>query len=144
MTGIQYTNLRTILRVDLKEFPYRYETHQDIKPQDLFSRVNLANWFLLLDRFDDDFTGNIWWSDESKFALHGAVNSHNAVHWRTSPPDRVHITPPQSSPKLNVWIVFSSHGYLEPYFFRDQAGASVSVNGPRYLELLEDHFMPQL
>ena len=139
--------LMKILKKDLKQWPYRYTLHQGLKPQDLPARVNLANWILLLEDFYEsqgkDFIGHVWWSDEAKFCLHGTVNSHNAVHWGTSRPDPAQ-KPPRDSPKLNVWVAICQYGYIGPFFFKDQQGATVNVDGARYLEMLENFFIPAL
>lgn len=141
---IPRTTLRRILTTELKLFPYRWTVRHTLQPQDGPTRVRFADWFLPKDAADEDFIGNIWWTDEAKFCLHGSVNSHNARHWGSERPTDVQQRPPQSSPKLNVWCAISSHGIIGPYFFRDAAGATVTVNGDRYLEMLENYFIPEL
>ena len=128
----------------MKQWPYRYTLHQGLKSQDLPARENLANWILLLEDFYEshgkDFLGHVWWSDEAKFCLHGTVNSHNAVHWGTDPAQK----PPMDSPELNVWVATCQYGFIGPLFFKDQQGATVNVDGARYLEMLENFFIPEL
>ena len=146
---IDRLTLMKILKKDLKQWPYRYSVYssprpQAGKPQNLPACVNLANWILLLEDFYEsqgkDFLGHVWWSDEAKFCLYGTVNSHNAVHWRTSRPDPAQ-KPPMDSPKLNVWVATCQYG---PFFFKDQQGATVNLDGARYLEMLENFFIPEL
>ena len=142
--GIPRTTLQRILRTELKLYPYRWTVHHTLQPQDPPVRVRFADWFLPEDASNEDFIGNIWWTDEAKFCLHGSVNSHNAVHWGSQRPDSVQQRPTQNSPKLNVWCAMSSHGIIGPYFFKDAAGATVTVNGDRYLQMLQNFFIPEL
>ena len=54
--------LMKILKKDLKQWPYRYTLHQGLKPQDLPTRVNLANWIILLEDYESqgkDFLGHV-------------------------------------------------------------------------------------
>ena len=135
---IDHGTLMKILKKGLKQWPYRYTLHQGPKPQDLPARLNLANWILLLEDFYEsqgkDFVGHVWVSDKAKFCLHGTVNSH----WGTSRPDPAQ-KPPMDSPKLNVWVTTCQYGYIGPFFFNDQQGANVNVDGTRYLEMLGGH-----
>ena len=142
------TLVMKILKKDLGLYPYRITHRHALLPQDLPVRVNLANWILLLEDYYQaqgrDFVGNIWWTDEAKFCIHGSVNSHNATHWGSSRPDPQQ-TPPQNSPKLNVWVAICQHGFIGPFFFKDhQSGATVNVDGARYLEMLKSFFIPEL
>ena len=50
----------------------------------------------------------------------------------------------ENSPKLNVWVATCQYRYIGPFFHKDQQGAIVNVDGARYLEMLENFFIPEL
>ena len=143
MLDIPRTTLQRVLRKELGLYPYRITKKHALLPRDVPARLRMANWYLRKDAADDDFVQNIWFTDEANFHLVGSVNSHNAVHWGSERPDQVQQVP-LHSPKLVVWCAISAHGLIGPYFFKDQNGATTTVNSTRYHEMLRRFFVPEL
>ncbi|XP_073847020.1 uncharacterized protein [Musca autumnalis] len=46
--------------------------------------------------------------------------------------------------KLTVWCALWAGGVIGPYFFRNNAGEAVTVNGDRYRAMISDYFVPEL
>ena len=82
-------------------------------------------------------------TDEAHFHLSAAVNTWNTRIWASENPNVV-TDIPLHSPKLTVWMGFSQNFLLEPYFFEDEKGGTVSVNSDRYCDMIENHVVPEL
>ena len=54
------------------------------------------------------------------------------------------VEQPLHPQRVTVWCGFWSGGVIGPYFFENDAGATVSVNGLRYRTMLTDFFWPEL
>ena len=115
----------------------------ELKAPDFNNRVLFANWFNNQTAADDYFEDRVIYTDEAHCELNGRINSHNAVHWGTQRPSEV-LQTPLHSPKVTIWCGLSSSGLLGPYFFEDQNGATVTVNGDRYRRMLSHRFYPAL
>ena len=61
----------------------------------------------------------------------GAVNKQNCRFW-CEENSQIIYEQPLNSPKLTVWCGFGSGGIIGPYFFQNEAGDTVTVNGERY------------
>jgi hypothetical protein len=87
------------------------------------------------------------WTDEANFYLCGQVNTHNCRIWDVNNP-HAFLEAPLHAEKVTVWCGFTSDFIIGPYFyqkFNDQDDiVSVTVNGARYREMLEDYVMPEL
>ena len=136
------STLRRILKDDLNLKPYHITRKQELQQQDFQTRMDWANWYLGQLRTDPYFEDEIWWTDESHCQLTGYVNSNNAVHWGSQRPERV-VGKPHHAIKVTVWCAISVHGVLGPYFFEEN-GRTVTVNGTRYLDMLQNSFYPDL
>ena len=71
------------------------------------------------------------------FFMNGAINTKNCVIWSSENP-HVFYKKPLHSEKVIVWMGISKHFYVRPFFFHD------TVNGERYLAMLQDHLLPEL
>ena len=45
---------------------------------------------------------------------------------------------------MTVWCGFWSGGIIGPYFFEDEGGATITVNGDTYRTMITDFFVPAL
>lgn len=70
------------------------------------------------------------------------VNKQNMRYWADRNPRELHQRP-LHSPKVTMWCAISSAGIIGPFFFEEN-GVTVTVNGDRYVNMLEDFFLPQL
>ncbi|GFW98070.1 uncharacterized protein TNCV_2491261 [Trichonephila clavipes] len=86
-----------------------------------------------------DFHKRISFSDEAHFWLNGYVKKQNC---RICP--QVYVKTPLHPEKLTVWCALWAGGLIGPYFFKNDGGHNVTVNGYRYRALITNLFIPEL
>ncbi|GFV30900.1 transposable element Tc3 transposase [Trichonephila clavipes] len=82
-------------------------------------------------------------SDEAHFFLNNYVNKQNCRIWREANP-QVYVETPLHPEKLTVWCAFWAGGIIGPYFFKNDEGHNVTVNGDRYRAMITNFFIPEL
>ncbi|GFT41891.1 transposable element Tc3 transposase [Trichonephila clavipes] len=75
-----------------------------------------------------DFHKRILFSDEAHFWLNGYVNKQNCRIWSEANP-QVYVETPLHPEKLTVWCALWAGGIIGPYFFKNDKGHNVTVNG---------------
>lgn len=85
----------------------------------------------------DDFSQKIIFPDEAHFEIGGYVNKQNCRIWSEENPRLTHQKTLHSK-RVTVWCALWSRGVIGPYFFEDDAGEAVTVNGPRYHEMITE------
>ncbi|GFY29576.1 putative DD41D transposase [Trichonephila clavipes] len=90
-----------------------------------------------------DFHKQILLSDEAHFWLNGYVNKQNCRIWSEANP-QVYVETPLHPEKLTVWCALSAGGIIGPYFFKNDEGHNVTVNGDRYRAMITIFFIPEL
>ncbi|GFY00424.1 putative DD41D transposase [Trichonephila clavipes] len=90
-----------------------------------------------------DFHKRILFSDEAHFWLNGYVNKQNCRIWREANP-QVYVETPLHPEKLTVWCALWAGGIIGPYFFKNDEGHNVTVNGDRYRAMITNFFIPEL
>ncbi|GFX11962.1 putative DD41D transposase [Trichonephila clavipes] len=90
-----------------------------------------------------DFHKRILFSDEAHFWLNGYVNKQNCHIWSEANP-QVYVETPLHSEKLTVWCALWAGGIIGPYFFKNDEGHNVTVNGDRYRAMITNFFIPEL
>ncbi|GFT79820.1 putative transposable element [Trichonephila clavipes] len=90
-----------------------------------------------------DFHKRILFSDEAHFWLNGYVNKQNCRIWREANP-QVYAETSLHPKKLTVWCALWAGGIIGPYFFKDDEGHNVTVNGDRYRAMIISFFIPEL
>ncbi|GFV75749.1 putative DD41D transposase [Trichonephila clavipes] len=90
-----------------------------------------------------DFHKRILFSDEAHFWLNGYVNKQNCRIWSEANP-RVYVETPLHPEKLTVWCTLWAVGIIGPYFFKNDEGHNVTVNGDRYRSMITNFFIPEL
>ncbi|GFV85667.1 uncharacterized protein TNCV_3436701 [Trichonephila clavipes] len=88
-----------------------------------------------------DFHKRILFSDEAHFWLNGYVNKQNCRIWSKANP-QVYVETPLHPKKLTVWCVLWAGGIIGTYFFKNDEGHNVTVNGDRYRALITNVFIP--
>ncbi|GFW72334.1 mariner Mos1 transposase [Trichonephila clavipes] len=78
-----------------------------------------------------DFHKRILSTDEAHFWLNGYVNKQNCRIWSEANP-QVYVETPLHPEKLTVWCALWAGGIIGPYFFKNDEGHNVTVNGDRY------------
>lgn len=141
--GVSQTSLWRILHEDLGLYPYKIKLTQELKPNDHLLRRNFSKWALEKLENATDFYQKVVFSDEAHFWLNGFVNKQNCRIWSSSNPEVMQKMPlyPQ---KITVWCGFHAGGVIGPYFFFNDAGKPVTVNGERYRSMLKEYFFLQL
>ncbi|GFV16559.1 putative DD41D transposase [Trichonephila clavipes] len=74
-------------------------------------------------------------SDEAHSWLNGYVNKQNCRIWSESNP-QVYVETPLHPEKLTVWCSLWAGGIIGPYFFKNDEGHNVTVNGDRYRAMI--------
>jgi hypothetical protein len=137
------TSLRRILKKDLQLYPYKVQLVQELKPADLRQRLNFAVKFQELARNEINFIENLIMSDEAHFHLNGFVNKQNCRFWGSENPRAIHQR--QLHPiRCTVWCGITSENVIGPYFFENEDGSAVTVNGERYRFMIENFLRPAL
>ncbi|GFU79913.1 uncharacterized protein TNCV_577931 [Trichonephila clavipes] len=90
-----------------------------------------------------DFHKRIFFSDEAHFGLNGYVNKQNCHIWSEANP-QVYVETPLHPEKLTVWCALWAGGIIGPYFFKNDEGHNVTVNGDRYRAMITNFFIPEL
>ncbi|GFX60977.1 uncharacterized protein TNCV_2366551 [Trichonephila clavipes] len=67
-------------------------------------------------------------NDEAHFWLNGYVNKQNCHLWSEANP-QVYVETPLHPEKLTVWCAIWAGGITGPYFFKNDEGHNVTVNG---------------
>ncbi|GFT86532.1 hypothetical protein TNCV_1053871 [Trichonephila clavipes] len=81
--------------------------------------------------------------DEALFWLNGYVNKQNCSIWSEANP-QVYVETPLHPEKLTVWCALWAGGIIGPYFFKNDEGHNVTVNGDRYRAMITNFFIPEL
>ncbi|GFW63558.1 uncharacterized protein TNCV_402241 [Trichonephila clavipes] len=90
-----------------------------------------------------DFHKRILFSDETHFWLNGYVNKQNCRIWSEANP-QVYVETPLHPETLNVWYALWAGRIIGPYFFKNDEGPNVTVNGDRYRAMITNFFIPEL
>ncbi|GFT97588.1 uncharacterized protein TNCV_1034271 [Trichonephila clavipes] len=91
-----------------------------------------------------DFHKRILFSDEAHFWLNGYVNKQNCRIWSEANPQVYVETSLHPEKLLTVWCALWSGGIIGPYFFKNDEGHNVTVNGDRYRAMITNFFIPEL
>ncbi|GFW87608.1 DUF4817 domain-containing protein [Trichonephila clavipes] len=81
--------------------------------------------------------------DEAHFWLNGYVNKQSCRIWSEANP-QVYVEAPLHPEKLTVWCTLWAGGIIGPYFFKNDEGHNVTVNGDRYRAMITIFFIPEL
>ncbi|GFU03032.1 putative DD41D transposase [Trichonephila clavipes] len=73
----------------------------------------------------------------------GMVNKQNCRIWSEANP-QVYVETPLHPEKLTVWCALRAGGIIGQYFFKNDEGHNVTVNGDRYKAMITNLFIPEL
>ncbi|GFV18719.1 uncharacterized protein TNCV_4756061 [Trichonephila clavipes] len=90
-----------------------------------------------------DFHKRILFSDEAHFWLNGYVNKQNCRNWSEANP-QAYVETPLHPEKLTVWCALWAGEIIGPYFYKNDEGHNVTVNGDRYRAMITNFFIPEL
>lgn len=143
-TNVPVSTVRKAMRSRLDFYPYRLKEVQELLPRDPDQRFQFAANFLARVEANQRWLDRILWSDEAHFYLSGQVNRWNCRIWTPENPHAI-VEKPLHDKKLTVWIGFTAEFLIGPYFFiDDETGQTTTVNGDRYLEMLDNFVIYQL
>ncbi|GFX37976.1 hypothetical protein TNCV_3835771 [Trichonephila clavipes] len=114
-----------------------------IHPNDHQARRRFVEWAQNEIAVVPDFHKRILFSDEAHFWLNGYVNKQNCRIWSEANP-QVYVETPLHPEKLTVWGALWAGGIIGPYFFKNDEGHNVTVNGDRYRAMITNFFIPEL
>jgi hypothetical protein len=137
--GLTRATFNRIVSLDLKWHPYKIRVRHELKPTDPDRRIRFCRWFLEKCR-DRRFLQNFIIGDEAGFAMNGSVNTQNVREYapKGQPPDFFYQRN-ECRTRITVWVGLCGNGKLiGPFFFEG------SVNGLRYLEMLNEKVFPKL
>ncbi|GFS52220.1 putative DD41D transposase [Trichonephila clavipes] len=119
--------------------------HTGLKPFkcDICSKRRFVEWAQHEIVVVPDFHKQILFSDEAHFWLNAYVNKQNCRIWSEANP-QVYVETPLHPEKLNVWCALWAGGIIGPYFFKNDEGHNVTVNGDRYRAMITNFFIPEL
>ncbi|GFU76209.1 NACHT domain-and WD repeat-containing protein 1 [Trichonephila clavipes] len=90
-----------------------------------------------------DFHKRILFSDEAHFWLNGYINKQKCRIWSKANP-QVYVETPLHPEKLTVWCALWAGGIIGLYFFKNDEGHNVTVNGDRYRAMITNFFISEL
>lgn len=132
-----------LLHIDLSLFPYKVQTCQQLKAEDKPRRLQYATNMQNLMVNEPDFWNELIMTDEAHFKLNGSVNTQNLRYWGTENPHVIHEEP-LHSPYVTVWCGVCAERIIGPYFFENDEGETVTVNGDRYRAMLRGFLANEL
>lgn len=143
--ALQMSNrsVRRILHEELKLHPYKIQVVQRILDQDKIVRLEFCHRITELITQHPTFINNLLMSDEAHFHISGTVNKQNMRYWAPNNPCELHQRP-LHDPKVTVWCAVSATKIIGPYFFENEAGATVTVNSQRYRNMIQTFLVPHL
>ncbi|GFW64033.1 uncharacterized protein TNCV_707381 [Trichonephila clavipes] len=71
------------------------------------------------------------------------LRPQNCRIWSEANP-QVYVETPLHPEKLTVWCALWAGGIIGPYFFKNDEGHNVTVNGDRYRAMITNFFIPEL
>lgn len=140
---ISNRSLRRILHEDLQFHPYKIQVAQELKEPDFANRILFCNKMLRIKNRLPRFSDLLIMSDEAHFYLSGNVSKQNTRYWSANNPQEIHPRP-LHSPKVTVWCAVTAERIFGPYFFEDNEGKTVTVTSDRYVDMLNNFFIPSL
>ncbi|GFU91704.1 hypothetical protein TNCV_3579561 [Trichonephila clavipes] len=73
-----------------------------------------------------------------------SVESSNVLLLECEANPQVYVETPLHPEKLTVWCALWAGGIIGPYFFKNDEGHNVTVNGDRYRAMITNFFIPEL
>ncbi|GFW64366.1 DUF4817 domain-containing protein [Trichonephila clavipes] len=107
------------------------------------ARRRFVEWALNEIAIVPDFHKRILFSDEAHFWLNGYVNKQNCRISSEANP-QVYVETPLHAEKLTLWCALWAGGIIGPYFFKNDEGHNVTINGDRYRAMITNFFIPEL
>ncbi|CAH1972213.1 unnamed protein product [Acanthoscelides obtectus] len=127
--GLCYSTTWKILRWELGVKPYKIQLVQELKPHDLPQPFQFGEWALAKLEEDPHF--------------YRSSLLQNCRIWSEDYPEALQELPMHPE-KITVWCGLWASGIIGPYFFKDDNGRNVTVNGERYRAMITNFFLPKM
>ncbi|KAI6661966.1 hypothetical protein LOD99_9635 [Oopsacas minuta] len=137
------TTVRRILVDDLNLFSFKIQILQKQSTVQKEKRLAFAKLIAGKVEKKEIDIGNIDWSDEAHFHISGHVNKQNMRIWGEEKSDPLD-SKPLTQEKVTVWCSVGSKRIIGPYFYENNEGSRVTVNGVQYLDMLKSYYIPTL
>lgn len=137
---VSVSKIRTCLKKN-KVLPFKPKIMQTLERGDEERRMEFCLFCQGEYLTDENFLGNILFTDEATFTTNGVVSSQNSRHWTTENPHWAINSKRQYSQKINVWAGIFNNRIVGPAFFEQ------TLNGERFLDFLNTYlwdFMEEL
>jgi len=134
---IPRSTMQRIFTKDLHLLVYKIQLTQELKPTDHVQHREFVNWVLENQKVDGNFSKKIIFSDEAHFQLDGCVNTQNCRIWGAENPRVIHGKLLHVQ-RATVWCGFWAGRVIGPYFFKNEARNSVTVNGVHYRNMITE------
>ncbi|GFV76072.1 uncharacterized protein TNCV_1456691 [Trichonephila clavipes] len=79
-----------------------------------------------------------------KIHCHAVASTRKRSAVRNEANPQVYVETPLHPEKLTVWCALWAGGIIGPYFFKNDEGHNVTVNGDRYRAMIINFFIPEL
>ncbi|XP_055308971.1 uncharacterized protein LOC129572881 [Sitodiplosis mosellana] len=122
---------------------YKIVLTQELEPMDHEKRRDFVEWVEGKEAADADFLKKVIFSDEAHFHLNGYVNRQNCRFWGSENPRETEEVSAHPA-RCTVWCGLWAGGIIGPYFFENDDGRAVSINGERYREMLQYFFWSEI
>ena len=131
--GISYGSVHHILTEELCLYPYKEQEGQVLTLQSRARRLNACkNLREILDQHPD-FLDRIWFTDEAHVDLNGVINKQNQRWWLEEGPLDDDVRETSAHPdRITVFAAMNAVKGIIFFFFEDEEGKAITVNGDRY------------
>lgn len=126
---VSVSKIRTCLKKN-KVIPFKPKIMHTLERGDEEKRLEFCLFCQGEYLNDDNFLGNILFTDEATFTTNGTVSTQNSRYWATENPHYVIHAKRQYSQKINVWIGMYKNRLMGPVFFEQ------TLNGERFYNFL--------
>ena len=123
----------------MKMYPYRSHKVHKLSDAHKEQRMVFCQWLV---KQPEDFVQRVVWSDEKWFFKKTPTNQHNERTWSLVHPHDYEEQQEQGGEKVMAWVGIVDGRVLPVYWFKDDKGHSVSVNGTLYGDMVTNHVFP--
>ena len=131
---LPYYQIQRVLKEE-KMKPFKIHITYTLRLRDSLRRLQFCHW---LAEQDDNFLGNVIWTDECSFTNLGLFNRHNEHYWARENPHINYEARPQHRFGINIWVGLWRDRVVGPFIFNE------TLNAERYLNFLNTNVLNYL
>ncbi|GFW22978.1 putative transposable element [Trichonephila clavipes] len=123
--------------------PLRISNHSDLF-RHLWEQYHIySSHYVMMEHSTISTKLSVSLTAEAHFWLDAYINKQNCRIWSEANP-QVYVEKPLHPEKLTVWCALWAGGIIGPYFFKNDEGHNVTVNGDLYRAMINNFFIPEL